>query len=173
MSAPCCSATLHTSCFIREMPVAWYATSAHIGCPSCLVTIRSNYISSADPAPVEPALPEYVESVRRLKKAVAAQRKAVREFQPVRVASSKAFKVQSAPLIASLKTMKRAALTAMKLTPEFRATVTAQRRTMTILSHIQNTYCLSGYLMDKFGLTRDVWRLRQQRKIRRTFRIVL
>jgi hypothetical protein len=155
------------------MPIAWYATSVHVGCPSCLVTIRSNYVATTDSAPVEPALPEYTESIKRLKKAIAAQRKAVREFQPVRVASSKAFKVQSAPLIASLKTMKREALTALKLTPEFRATVTAQRRTIAILKHIQNTFCLSGYLMEKFGHTKDVWRLLPHLKITRSFRILL
>jgi len=174
LSTPCCATNFHTSCFIRDMPVAWYSTSVHIACTACLVMIRSNYIEPTTyPGPVEPAIPEYTESVRQLKKAVTAQRKAAREFQPVRVAHSKAFKAQSAPLITSLKTMKCEALTALKHTPEFRATVAAQRRTMAILKHIQNTFCLSGYLMETFGHTKDVWRLLPHRKILRSFRILL
>jgi hypothetical protein len=131
------------------------------------------YTPTADPEPAEPVLPEYVESVRRLRKAVIVQRKAAAAFQPVRIAAQKAFKAQTAPLIASLKAMKREALTAMKLTPEFRATVSAQRQTTVLINHIKNSFSLSSYLMERFGLYRSLWKTRQKWKIRRAFRIRL
>jgi len=175
-SAPCCAAVFHTACFVSHMPIAWTSTTVGLACPVCYVVIRSScqpYVATADPDPVEPVLPEYVASVRRLRKAVAVQRKAAAAFQPVRVSAQKAFKAQTAPLIASLKAMKREALIALKLTPEFRATVSAQRQTTVLINHIKNSFSLSSYLMERFGLYRSLWKTRQKWKIRRAFRIRL
>ena len=97
-----------------------------------------------DPSPeITPAMRE---GIQKVKKAIAAKNKGLRLAQSLIKTAHDAFKAQAAPLIASLKAMKREAMLNAKLTEGFREGMRSQRAALMIENqfskkfHIQNMY---------------------------------
>jgi hypothetical protein len=163
MDMICCSATCHTTCVFQKMPVSGNYDYTHIVFPCCNKpwSIAHTDLQLGEPEPEPEPEPESVpairEEIKKVKKAIAAKNKGLLLAKSAIKAAHDAFKVQAAPLIASLTAMKHEAMLDAQMTEELREGTRSFRYLINIQSrfkkqfHIQNMN--ASWL--GFGRTRD------------------
>ena len=162
---PCCPAEVHTQCYITYM--------SHSFNPNCFVcnTVLYHYIPNTDlPPPLD--TPEYRAALRDVKKARAARNKGLLALNKSVRDVAIGFKAQTAPLISSLKAMKREAITTVKLTQGWREGFLTSRRYTAAVNRFTKDFALNTQTLRALRLwPRWYWKNRPAHIIRRKFRI--
>jgi hypothetical protein len=161
----CCPAEAHTQCYISHINT-YFST----GCFACN-TVLFNYNQQPDvPPPLE--TPEFRAALRVVKKARAARNKGLTAINKAVRHVAIGFKAQTAPLISSLKAMKREALQTVKLTQGWRDGVQASRRYTAILNNFTKEFEVNTQMLRAWGLwPRMFYRNRPTRILLRKFRV--
>jgi len=126
MDMTCCSTTSHTNCIFQNLTVSSSLTQTFIKFPCCETVWATPFIyvphimhdedQDQDQEPNPEITPVMREEIKKIKKAVAANNKGLLLAKRAIKAAHDTFRAQSAPLIASLKAMKREAMLGAKLT---------------------------------------------------------
>ena len=161
----CCPAEAHTQCYITYMN--YHFTSR---CFACNTTFYHNDPPLLEPPPLD--TPEFRAAIREVKKARAIKNKAVVALNRAVHEVAIGFKAQTAPLISSLKAMKREALFTVKLTQGWRDGNRETRRYTALLSRFQKRFAIGSHDLRTMGLRpRYGWRVRPAYILRRKFRV--
>jgi len=163
----CCTNEYHTQCYMTEM--SQYYSPYCIGCGT-LFFYHAHPFPPTPPSDIHSANPTFDTERRVVKKAYAACKKGhtvLRKAVNVEVAG---FKAQAAPLIASLKAMKREAIFTIKLSQGWREGSLAVRRYKAIASRFKKKFLLSYDTMCHLGLD-HTWRTHPASYLRRKFRL--
>jgi len=165
----CCPAETHTQCFVSHINQNF--TPRCVACDAVFYQYDYHYNQSqAGPPPLE--TPEFRAALREVKKARAAKNKGIAALNRAVREVAIGFKSQTAPLIASLKAMKREAIFTAKLTQGWREGNLTMRRYTTILSRFQKRFAVDSYTLRNLGLRpRYRWCIRPAYIIRRKFRV--
>lgn len=165
----CCPAEAHTQCFMTH--ISQYYGPRCFACDTVFYEYNHHYHQpQTGPPPLD--TPEFRAAVREIKKARAAKNKAVIALNRAVREVAIGFKAQSAPLISSLKAMKREAIFTTKLTQGWRDGSRATRSYTMLLCRFQKRFAIGSHDLRALGLRqRYSWCIRPANILRRKFRV--
>ena len=132
------------------------------------VYVTQHTLAMSEPAPE--ITPVMRTEIKKVKKAIAAKNKGVRLAKKAIKAAHDAFKAQAAPLLTTLKAMKREAMFGAKLADGFREGVRSFRAANTIENRFQHEFHIQNMHAPWLGFNRH-WCQTPARLLWRKFRI--
>ena len=162
----CCATTYHTRCYLNQM----FHFFQH-DCMACgTVLFQTPPSASASVAVTPPMTTEFRADIRVVKKAISEKNKGLIALRRAVHHAATAFRLQVAPLIASLKAMKREAVMAAKHSEGWKLGMSASRRAMAAVNRFAKKYSLDNRALRELGIIKRVsysWRSRPSYMLRR------
>ena len=142
----CCENTCHTACYFERIQ----HTYDYVCCGLCEATLVTR---TYDPEPTETTESEALTAAMALlKKAHAETNKAGRALSSVVTREHRVFKAAAAPLVETLKTLKRESMNTIKQTPEYRDCARFVRKRTWLMTHIRKTFHVSWWFFRGRGM---------------------
>ena len=162
----CCPTTYHTRCYLNQM--YHFFQSDCMACGSVLFYEPPSESSSVVVEP--PVTAEFRADIRVVKKANAEKSKGMVALRRAAHHAATAFRLQVAPLVASLKAMKREAIMTLKQSEGWKLGMSASRRATAAVNRFAKKYSLNNRVLRTLGVIKRYsysWRHRPSYILRR------
>ena len=160
----CCATTYHTRCYLNQM-FHFFQND----CMSCGTVLIQTQPSASSVAVEPPVTAEFCADIRVVKKANAEKNKQMLALRRVVNHAATSFRLQVAPLLASLKAMKREAIMTLKHSEGWKMGMSASRRAKVAVNRFAKKYSLDNRALCELGIIKrySYWRSRPSYMLRR------